>query len=314
MTDNEELTEIVRKKYGVPPFGKKEKKEFGGSTAGFCARAVQYKKTYDLKTDANFNMVCGSVFHNFVLPQLVKGSKVGNAHKPSRPWAFWEKKFWTQCVNKPIYEREEKYDFAEKGFKLQIHVDCDLPAADRIIEFKTTGWSDAMKPTDYLCKVYCMQANAYATLLERSKWEIWVFHKSFQSIDPEENNVVTVLEGETNKELFIDFLLHMKQIASFIGQDDVLLAGPEASWECKNCSFPVICEHYLEDFEILYNAAESELTSKKAICEFVDEMVYKIANKQGLISYSWTDKVYHKTKKFDRKMKEASEIADKKRD
>jgi hypothetical protein len=263
--------------------------EFGMSQAGFCLDRLRLEKIYmnDLRRDANGNMVVGTLFHQKLKP-LIKGMSYGKAHLPKK---WYDIKGWVMAyINRPRYERIVRYEH-EDGFKIGGHCDCDLPALDKIIEFKTTGSTKPLEQSDELLSAYILQANAYAYRLGRKEWELWVVYKGFQSVyEP----FVTIISGPTSEDDYIRFIERIQWVWYAI-QHGGELNGPEMDWECNSCGVKQFCEKIKKKYSL---AVKILPCSRNKFIDTVGESAFKLFYRKKWIVYDANLKIYHISPSF----------------
>jgi CRISPR/Cas system-associated exonuclease Cas4 (RecB family) len=278
MTKSEAVEAAARAVYGAPLVRGPD--TYGCSEVGFCMEKIVLRVRTQKDQAVNGDMVIGKLYH-LNLKQLVAKTEHGQIPK-------W--KFWLQ----PKFE-QDVYFSDPRGFKIHGHCDIDLPAADRIIEAKTTGGQRAWAiGEDFLTDAYVYQANAYATILGRKHWELWILYKNFDSIH--EERFVTVLEGDTSPELFTEFLERVANIHQAIqsGKD---LMGPEQNWECKGCSYVTDCPYWRE---ILPRFEKSLPNTKNILTQDADmAKAFSLFYEKGWIVYDRSAKVYRRKTKED---------------
>jgi hypothetical protein len=217
-------------------------------------------------------MVQGKVWHSYILPTLIKNSEYGKS-------GFF---------NKPKYEVDAYYD-DPRGFKIHGHIDVDIPAFDRIVEFKTTESDRFYEIGDFLTDAYFMQANAEAMLKHRKHFEVWILRINFENINSEKDHFLSILQGDTSDEMWTEYLDRVNFVHEAIKQG-INLASPEQRWECKYCSYFLNCFNWEQKIK---NILEQLPQTKVALCGNKElEETFDIIALKGLIKYNRTAKVY----------------------
>ena len=231
MLTQQQIREALIIEYGQPIL--RDVNEYGCSGVGFCQEKFVIKHRLGIEEPTNFKMLQGKLFHR-TLPDIIKNTPYGLAHGET------PKKRWQHRKQAPAYERAIRYD-TELGFHIVGHVDCDLPACNRIIELKTTGSPKAWFTGDFLTDTYIMQANAYAVMAEREFFEIWVVWLGFDNLA--EDPLVSVIEQPASDATFIEFINRLDFINKACNRD-IDLVGPEKDWECPNCGLILQCPYW----------------------------------------------------------------------
>jgi len=221
--DSKTIQELVIPIFKGPAITR-SKNSFGCSQIAFCLNKLLLEKRTGKEITTNSKMVIGTIIHKYIFPQLIESSQYG-------------KYKWYQRNLRPTFERIVHYDDT-RGFNITGHVDCDIPLFDRIIELKTTWSNKEYSTDDFLTKAYILQANAEAYLSGRKFYEIWIISLSFDNVL--EINV-SKIGGETSKENFEEFLTRCWYVNEGLNNEIDMLTGPEATWECKYCSFKDEC-------------------------------------------------------------------------
>lgn len=208
---------------------------YGASQIGFCLEKINIQIRSGIPPPLNAAMWIGKMAHSDLV-RIIAHTTYGIAHGLTKRDRYMNRK------NAPKFEAICNYT-DPRGFFIEGHCDCDLPAMDRIVEFKTTGSKKEWLQGDPLTDIYISQANAYAYIKHRSFWEIWILYKEFDDLGNAELIPVTVFEGQTDQQIWENYLdrVYTLHTAVLSGVD---LVGPEISWECRYCSYKKLCPNY----------------------------------------------------------------------
>lgn len=265
-----DLEKALRDIYGQPIV--RPPNTFGASEGGFCKQKLVLKSRLKRETKVNGKMVIGKIFHK-ELKEIVKNTIYGKAHGL---------KFWKA----PEFESLATYH-DPRGFSIEGHVDCDLPAVDAIIELKTTDYRQEYSDGDEILRAYLLQANAYACIKKRKRFELWFVYKQFRDIMNE--RFVSVISADADMELFNEFLDNCYLVWRAIKEGKDLM-GPEASWECKYCSYVDDCVHWKEilgQFARMVPSTKANLTGSPDMAR-----AFKLQSDRGLLKYRRDIKQY----------------------
>jgi len=264
------IIEFIKREYGniIP----REDNEFGASGIGFCKKKIVLTRKLRKmgKTVVSFNgsMFLGKVLHKFLFPELIKNHPYGKAHG---------RKFWLR----PRFEVDKIIPLEDENFFIHSHIDCDLPALDKIIEFKTTRSEREYREGDFLTDTYILQANAEAIQMGRSSWELWILHLNFNDVAKS----MSIIVGNSDPELYEKYKMQCSFITDAL-ENNISLIGPEAKFECYNCPEPVFfsCDNWTEKLKEISKIMEEPIKSQKNIPEEMQE-IFNLLKKRKLVFY-----------------------------
>lgn len=227
---------------------KKIEDSYGPSSVGFCLERLRLRKLHDWDTPLNGPMYIGVIAHKD-LPAIFKYTKYATAHGETK----WERlKNWNK---RPRFELEFIMEDPEgRGFSVRGFVDIDVPAADCIIEYKSTGNKNFAQGVfgrgDSMVEAYISQANAYAVTLSRARWELWILYKKFKldAYGKPKTNIFTIISGDVDYEMYEEFMTRVWFVHEGIKMNKAL-TGPQMPWECTNCHVISLCVHRQEDVD-----------------------------------------------------------------
>lgn len=228
---------------------------YGPSSSGFCLEKIVLRKRLDKKVPINAIMYIGRQLHKD-FKNIFKETKYATAHGDT-----WMKRL-TNWKNRPRFEKYFEYrDPKGRGFIIRGFIDADVPAVDCIIEYKSTGRDSPYEQGDPVLDAYIMQANAYAYIMNRERFEIWIFYKAYE--DPETESVFSIINGGVDRDLFEYFLDRVHAVDKALYEDDDVV-GPEMGWECSRCHLVNDCPHRQNDvaaMKKLLPATKAEITN-----------------------------------------------------
>lgn len=183
--------------------------EFRVSELVFCpAKAYYYRKT-STRPRLNGKMLSGQLFHK-QLPFLLKGIK-----------EFENAEYEVECKKE------------HKGFDILGH--CDVLTSKAVYEAKFTGTN----LDRYGCPAhYILQANCYATLLNRKNFALIIVNS--------QNLSTTVIPGKQDDAKYKVLLDRAKVISASL-KVDTPPKGPAYQWECRFCNLKAYCKNFPGD-------------------------------------------------------------------
>lgn len=262
------VEDVIRKRWNTKL---DRTKKIGASEISFCPEKIVLARKYGESFKLNGKMLVGKILHEELQPYLIK--KVF-------PYSIFSRPKYEVVVGHPLIE----------GWTLEGHVDCVLPKKySGILEFKTTWSKHAFEFGDFLTEAYIRQANFYSSVLGLKHYHVMVVSLNFNDIASE--RFVTMISGETDKELFDDTIETANIIVSAVEQD-IPLVGPKQGWECNYCPFFDRCPEWEMP---LHKVKEKLPAPKSTITKLNDQQAVKVFEmllKRGDIRYNRGNRRY----------------------
>lgn len=134
-------------------------------------------------------------------------------------------------VLKADFEVPMEYDLGN-GWVLKGR--ADAVDEENVYEFKFSSVYSQIKP------IYYAQSNMYAYILNKKRYYLIIIDKKTFNVD--------ITEGETDEKAFQSIIERIKYVIECL-QKNTPPPGPLFEWECKGCTYEIICKRAKEWIE-----------------------------------------------------------------